>query len=407
MGACTSDSHHTKSPTICAIPEFHYLCRKTNSLFHCINNKIDSISFKSELSIYSDSIIGLIQTSYIVIIGGTKPSGKQTKKAYVLSIHNKSIYPLPKFPGDFSSGFICCFNNMVYVLSTRSIDLFRYNLASGSWEQPNLSFTDQEDRSLCNYSCYFQLNKIFLICGKYGTAQNTQVFSIDLESLACGKHTEDFPEYIERPVCLGTDQHAIVGGGYTAQGQINTRFFLKTGAGPDWQMMQGPEVEIVEDYPPAFLNNIPIFFSFPKILIKFPLNFIVCNLNTSSLDHTREVKKKETLKESAPVSIKSGESTYEINGMLQERLSFDFCLSPSSPGSVRSSMMVRGDGECKEDAVMRDIDKKTTLSRTLKKDWEKVVPMRSDYRPFLPSNFTNNGGKTGESSDESNSFMFN
>ena len=400
MGNCTANNHNTQSPTTYQIPEFYYLCRKTSSLFHYINNKIESISLNSEITIYHDSIIGVIQNSYIIILGGTKSSGKLTKKAYALSIHDKSIYPLSKFPGNFSSGFICYFNSMLYVVSTKSLDLFSYDLASATWEQPKIHVKHREYNTLCNYSCYFQHNRIFLVCGQYNSAPNTQVFFIDLMSLNCRKHTEGFPEYLDRPICLGTEECAIVGGGYTGQGQANNMFFFKSVRSNDWEAVQGPQVDILEDYPPVFLNDTPIFFSYPRVLIKFSMGFMVCNLNARSLESTRNGISKTVSHEDCVGSNKSGKSNNEINEGMQERKSLDL-LHVNSSEKVFSYQKIDGEDRLKQDAVTKDISIKSVVPRVAKKIKKDIVPMRIDYKPTLPSNFAGKDGASSGSSDES------
>lgn len=290
MGTCTvhQQDESLQSKSI-GLPEFCYLCRTSKSLYYMTNSKIQSISFEKDIKIYPDSLIGTVGESYIIALGGTKPTGKISKKAYAIHTETKSIYQLENLTNPYSEGCIFFHNSMLYVFSTKSPELMSYDFTEKHWENCKIRFKHKDFKSLQNYSCYMKGGKIFLVCGVYNSVPTKSIFCISLEDFKCKKLKEEFPVVLTKPVCLATEDYVIIAGGYRDD-LANSQFFFKADA-ENWEIIEGPQTEIIEKYPPMMLNNIPIFFSFPKIIIKFPIRFLILNIKNTqqTLDLTKQI----------------------------------------------------------------------------------------------------------------------
>ena len=363
------------------IPEFFYLCRQTNSLLHSFNNRINSVPIKGDLTICQDSVIGLIKKLCIIVIGGIKPNKKLTKKVYAINVLTKSIHNLSKFPKKITNGFIFYYNTLLYVILTDPLEIFSYDFTGKTWRLCELIFSQEKYSSLSKFSCFQQKNKIFLVCGSFNSKVTTKIFYVNLCNLKVKQHRERFPEILYEPICLSKDDYIIMCGGYTENHTVNKRFFYKNNTEEQWQSIQGPDIEILENYPPVMVGESCIFFSFPKIIIKSSSIFTVINI-TSNLQPGSNLFTHESGKK----SINSERSTYQIKGMIQRHISYQFVSSMSSSESNSPSSQSLPSEEF-DFGYMNPV----ISSAKPKKSRDYVIPIKCDFKaPFLPSNVEEN-----------------
>ena len=175
------------------IPDFYYLCRKTNSIIHSNNSRVKSLYIKSNIRIYNDTIIGLVENSYIIALGGTKPNSKITKKVYAFDTNSKKISQLSKFPKRLKEGWIFYYSFKIFVISINPLEVFSWEINEKVWTQCELKFEHKRHKQLIEFSCFLRRNQIFLINPYYKSAYTTKIFEINLDSMTVKETKQRFP----------------------------------------------------------------------------------------------------------------------------------------------------------------------------------------------------------------------
>lgn len=404
MGSCTSKVPAKEQEKKRDLPEFYYLSRKTCTLLHCSDNRMESLGFKGSFKIYKDSIIGLIGNNFILSLCGTKPNGKITSRAYAINTKTCSLFTLKKLPIKIESGSIFYYKSVVLVIDSGSFEIFSYDFTDKEWESLTIDFAKKNYRKFSKFSCFLQKNTVYFICGMYKKRPNVDIFTLNLDDFRFTKSSQQIPLYLINPTCISRNDSIIITGGLEEEGTPNTKIFIKS-QNSDWEVLAGPKNIELENYPPILNDVSMIFFAFPKMLVKFQNHFVVYNLNmTDSANFPTLDQKKKSISSQHSMLLLQAE-------ILDQVIAENLYTSSSSDSDLINSQSLPSEDEAqnvtKKNRISDDVydtHKKVKVFGLLKKvDPETIRKNKEDLKmrflanqtafkskskaPFLPSNF--------------------
>ena len=264
---------------------------------------------------YPNSCIGSVDNGKIVVIGGSNSKGVLKSHAFIIDPKNKSATQLPSVPKGVKEGNLFEYKQYYYCVGgTVAADdpnsditeigspIMRYNTVDGIWE----TFSHEEDikqsmnkflkkkigeqgdqkenqpettqnslKNLISSGAFLFGQRIYFVGGKIFTEGSYQatdkIFSFGLEENLFNLREEPFilPTKLINPVCTAGSSNAIITGGKLESKIWNHEVFvIKFRDGTVAKSFAKLDSPLEENYPPSYLENEIIWFSFPKLWIR-------------------------------------------------------------------------------------------------------------------------------------------
>lgn len=372
MGVCAFKNKIEESSEVSQrIPEFHYLCRKTNSIMRSKGGVVESIPFDPNIKICEDSVIGVVGKSHIVALGGKDSNGKPSQKVYITNTTTNSTYRLGDLPENILTGSAFFYDKYLYALNNNPIKLLAYNFDKKDWTEQEISYKHSRYGYLKNFSSFLKGDIVFIVSAEYKSKNTRKIFCIRMDNWYLSQYESSIPEVLINPICVGYSGGIIVGGGLNSQGRPNTKFYYES---PDhnWATYEVPNKKIIEVYPPMITPEL-IFFSYPIVLVGLQDKYTVFNLKYSYGDD----------KNINHPSHQNGRIMHSETGNEEEKLHLNKQGNDESlqKTSLNSKSLMKNSSK-------QSLDSNGTPKRP-KKNKDDIKPTYSDLKsPKLPSNFT-------------------
>lgn len=243
----------------------------------CHNGITECVELEDLAEIYPDSLLAYINSSYIVVLGGTRPSGEVSNKAYAINSVHMTIHNLPDLPQGIKQGSILYHQNSIILINSLSLQLLSYTPGATDWTELPLTFQHSKYKRLKHFGCYLAQSTIFIISPTYKGQVQDCVYSFTLEEKHLAKTDQVTKFKLISPICLVTQDYVIVGGGQTEDLKANIKFYYKRNDW-EWDEVQGPHVHRYENHPFMQVDNKTIFFNDLQVIIRYTRKFVVFNL---------------------------------------------------------------------------------------------------------------------------------
>ena len=217
MGNCSSGKklHLPQQDTQESLPNFTYVSRTRKLIIICHNGATECVELKGLLEIYPDSLLAYIHSYYIIVLGGTSPSGEASNKAYAINSIHLSVHNLPDLPESISQGSIVYHHDSILVVSSLTLHIFSYTSGANEWSRLPLTFEHSKYRRLRNFGCYLLHSTVFIVSPSYKGQVQDSVYSFSLQEKCLRKADQGFKFGLISPICLVSHDLIIIGGGKT------------------------------------------------------------------------------------------------------------------------------------------------------------------------------------------------
>ncbi|CAG9311079.1 unnamed protein product [Blepharisma stoltei] len=295
------------------VPEFFYLNRLNKKILQLHPDaKINKIQIPNPFDLHTESAIGYLSKTRIMLAGGTDSTSCLTNDAFIIDIDGMRLYnicglPIPAKEGTLieHNGFVYYTGGLIeaedeaYYLNEEPAPLMRYSIKNNSWEYLEISekngevtlfipkkVMEKEDEGKISpkYDKNFPLSdiilpgvflygkKIFFIGGHsvniHGKIKmNKNVYSLNLDSLEFVKENFKLAIKAAKPACgIDGDKVIIAGGHDPNTGKSNSQVYVVNIAEADIgsKNLEPLSFELSEGYPAIISTSSPIFISFPK-----------------------------------------------------------------------------------------------------------------------------------------------
>ena len=243
----------------------------------CHNGTTECVDLEDLAEIYPDSLLAYINSAYIIVVGGTRPSGEQSNKAYAINSIHMKIHNLPDLPQGIKQGSILYHQNSIIVINSLDLKVFTYTSDASEWSELALNFQRSKYKRLKLFGCYLSQNTIFIISPTYKGQVQDCIYSFTLEGQRLIKTDQVTKFKLIAPVCLAYKDVVVVGGGQTEDLKPNTKFYYMK-KDHEWDEVQGPSVPRYENHPFIQVDNKLIFFNDLQVIIRHSRKFVVFNL---------------------------------------------------------------------------------------------------------------------------------
>ena len=387
MGSCASKQKKAqKSFTVLSIPQFTYVNRKSNLVLSVSSAGSSRLDLQGQTVFLPGSLIANYNEKTIFLISGEKSNKKQTKKCFQIDlVHNSvtQIQSLPKSIPNLSKAEVVIDSQQVLVIPTDKFAVWAYNVNKNTWTSVEVEMLKSGLTHLRDFSCCKFNDNIMVITGRYSKTE----FSNDIYCVGINK--QDGPIYLfdlkfpgelfnAKSIC--TKEYKIVGGGVCANGELNTKFYIKPNK-EDWNSFSCESFRVLESYPPMVVQNVPIFISgysvmacIKGVIVNFPMpggegqdlrekgeKAASHEANTDkeiSIHEGKKQEKTESDEESAPVysrSISDLSGSYVLKARILTPVNQTFRETISSYDSDFSSQKLFSDDE-EEQIILNNED---------------------------------------------------
>ena len=316
MGVCgNKEKLGNDIQSLGSLPSCFYFNRTKKTLFDVSKERILKYKFKGKLKSYPDSCAGMVENGKIIIIGGTSSRGAYTDRVFLIDPFEKTAVECAPILKPLKEGHLLEYKNYYYCVggtiksySTDSITdeegspIMRYSKLDQSWEivsheedsegnikkfrhhkhkHKNLEneLQAENSRNLLRYlmspGAFLFEDRIYFVGGKIyqdGQFRSTnKLFSFGLEEKFFNLREESFrlPAKLINPVCTAGSSNAMIAGGELENGQKNLDIFIiKFKENIIVQGFSKLFTPLEENYPPAYLEDEVVLFSFPTIWIR-------------------------------------------------------------------------------------------------------------------------------------------
>lgn len=279
MGTCNSGKKHhlTQQDSQGSLPDFTYVSRIRKLIIICHNGATECVELKGLLDIYPDSLLAYINSSYIVVLGGTSPSGEVSTKAYAINSIHLSIHNLPDLPEPISQGSILYHHDSLLVINSLTFKIFSFTSNASEWSELSLTFEHSKYKRLKHFGCYLVHSTVFIVSPSYKNQVQDSIYTFSLQE-KCLRKTDQVSKFkLISPICLVSNDFIIIGGGKTEDFKENTKFYYKR-KDEEWDEIQGPHVAQYENHPFIQVDNYSMFFNDLQVVIRYPRKFVIFNL---------------------------------------------------------------------------------------------------------------------------------
>ena len=317
MGNCTVKTSAQLEPQLkLVIPSCSYFNRKNKNLFEITNDKITKYKLEGRLRSYQNSCVGTVSGNRILIIGGSDFTGSLTNRAFMIDVSSKLATEIAPSPKAVKEGNLLEVKGFYYfvggTVETEDSDLpvseegapiMRYNTKENFWEVFSHNFnstttinkvlkrkiTDRggsDDilsvdsrkislKNLISAGAFVFESRIYLVGGKiyqegsYMPTDKIFSFGVRNDEFDLREESLKLPLKLVSPVCSAGENHAFITGGYMENGYPNVKMFvIKFSQNEVLACHARLDSALEEIYPPTYLENEIVIFSFPKIWIK-------------------------------------------------------------------------------------------------------------------------------------------
>ena len=252
----------------------------------------------------------MVSETEIVVMGGSDPRGVLSRRAFLINTCSKSVSELPSLPRVAKEGHLLASDGFYYYIGntaeaedldspapTEYSSIMRYDLQSHLWEifsdissekSPISSGLNRKAieevkkserkvllKDLISTGAFTYNGRIYLVGGKICQdgiySPSDKIFSVGIEdeSFFLREETIKLPVKLVNPVCASGGSHAFIAGGCLENNQPSLRMFvIKFLKNEIHECHAKLDSAIEEKYPPAYLENEVVIFSFPKLWIK-------------------------------------------------------------------------------------------------------------------------------------------
>jgi hypothetical protein len=316
MGACTVKSSASDNPEEkILIPSCFYFCRRKKNLFEISSEKIVRYGFKGKMKSYLDSGAGIINQNNIAIIGGTDTSGLLTGRVFVIDPFRKLATEYPLLPRPAKEGHLFEYKKFLYLVGCtienedinatnpeQGAPIMRYNTKENFWEifshkknykdliknsldrkiidtekviQAQDEFNEMSLKNIISPGAFLFDDRIYLVGGKiyndgkYEITDKIFSFGLEREKFDIREEELKLPVKLSNPVCATGSSHAFIAGGKLENNHQNLQIFVIKFIEKVIVVSEAKfESPIEENYPPTYLENEVVLYSFPMLWIR-------------------------------------------------------------------------------------------------------------------------------------------
>ena len=310
MGSCGAKSRVRLETEIkLEVPHCYYYSRKKDSLFEISSGGISKYIFKNNPRSNFDSCVGVVGDNRIIIAGGRDPNGLLSKRVLLINAFSKAateLAPLPRAAKEGnlleSRGFYYYIGGTVHSedpnppIPEEGSPIMRYNILNEFWEvfthssknrkgkgkgkgkgkeEKKINEEELSLKNLIGAGGFIYNGRIYLVGGKIyqngGYQATDKIFSVGIENEGFDMREESLklPVKLVNPVCASGGTHAFITGGFMENGYPSVKMFvIKFSKNEICECHGTLDSPLDENYPPAYLENEVVIFSFPKLWIK-------------------------------------------------------------------------------------------------------------------------------------------
>jgi hypothetical protein len=333
MGTCCSIKPENRVYKLPVKPlSIYYLNTKFKSIYKIDGDKLQKVKMP-KFNINNNCAVGHLSDGSIIIIGGTKTSGRLSKKVLLVSPSGGYVTKLPSLKRPTYKGSVHQVDSTIYYFSQDlSMPHQRYN--NKFWE-----IIDYGKLDLNSVSVLRQDHIFYFLCGQKPNGKPTKkLYALDISnSSTYEKMNHKLNFKLINPICYSGYDYVVVGGGKKPNGCDNFSYFIQTNG--EWKEIQGPDC-ILENYPCLYSNRLCIFIAKNSKIVTLD-----CALKFKVYQNK---KKKQIMKRSATVFTpttrinKYRRNSRYLQDVLNNYVTFqsnlsstrlEFCQSPSNSDS--------------------------------------------------------------------------
>lgn len=313
MGSCTSKQKKGQNTfSFLRTPEFIYIDRDSSLVLSVTSKDCTKVPIKMSELILPGCLIAYLNDKSIYLVGGYKSNKKPSKKCFHVDLASNVVNSIQKLPKAFKHAELIPDTSQLLLVTKDKFSLFSYNIKNNAWSQLSVTLNQSHLQDLTDFGCCLMNDNLMIVCGRYSKSQySNDIYCVSIHKSGIPVYRFDlkFPSFLINPKVICTKEYKIVGGGKTAHGSLNDKFFIKP-YNEDWISVECSNFVFTENYPPMVIQGVPMFVSGRNVLVCFKNILTVFWIPDYEMNKSKLVIQDEpTDKEVSPVHEKKHKKT--------------------------------------------------------------------------------------------------